>query len=168
MDNFEQEHKERKWDKKRSERRPSRGDEKRIDEKVRQVIETAMTQLQDGLEPFEIHDLNGFQRMQVHRFFEKKQEYALKTYRNGEDFVLKIYPVGALKRLSEQRAQEVLMKGEPESLPPMGSYERFIVHTYLKDRGGIRTESHGEDAERHIEILPVFGRSLKKIKRKLT
>ena len=105
----------------------------------------------------------------IHRHFEKTQEYKSKTYReNDNDYIMKIFPVGQLRRFAEQKAQEVLMKGESEVLPPMGAFERFVIHEYLKDRSGIRTESFGEGAERHIEITPVFGRALKKAKRRLT
>ncbi len=140
----------------------------RMDEKVKNAIDAAMDHLLNSLTPYEIHDLNGFQRKQVHRFFERKQEYDVKTYRNEETFVMKVFPVGRLRRLAEQRAQEVLMNAETIALPPMGSYERFVIHSYLKDRGGVHTESSGEGADRHIEISPVFGRTLKKAKRRLT
>ena len=43
-----------------------------------------------------------------------------------------------------------------------------LVHDYLKDRDGIKTESYGEGKDRHIEIQPLFGRSPKKSKRRLT
>jgi spoIIIJ-associated protein len=81
---------------------------------------------------------------------------------------MKVYPVGKLRRFAEQKAQEVLMKGESEILPPMGSFERFVIHDYLKNRDGVRTESFGEGKDRHVEIFPLFGRNPKKVKRKLT
>lgn len=168
MEKEKREFTDRHDDGRRSDRRRPQERGPRMDDKVRQAIDAAMEHLQDSLTPYEIHDLNGFQRKQIHRFFERKQEYAVKTYRNEEIFVMKVFPVGRLRRLAEQRAQEVLMKAETIALPPMGSYERFVVHSYLKDRGGVNTESSGDGADRHIEISPVFGRTLKKAKRRLT
>ena len=139
-----------------------------MDPEVKQAVEDAVAALQDNLQPSVIAGFNAYQRRQVFRYFEKIPEFGVKSYRHDEDFIMKIFPVGGLKRLAEQRAQEVLMQGEPEKLPPMGSYERFVIHTYLKDRGGIRTESEGEGPDRHIVIYPIFGRNLKKAKRRLT
>jgi predicted RNA-binding protein Jag len=51
----------------------------------------------------------------------------------------------------------------------MGSYERFVIHDYLKDRDGVYTESEGEEGKnRHVVIHPHFGRMLKKAKRRLS
>jgi hypothetical protein len=144
------------------------GSRPQMDPQVKQAIDQTIETLRDTLNPYVINGFNAFQRKQVYRYFERMPEYGVKSYRHEENFVMKIYPVGGLKRLAEQRAQEVLMHGEPEILPPMGSYERFVIHTYLKDRGGVRTESEGEGNERHIVICPIFGRTLKKAKRRLT
>jgi len=138
------------------------------DEKVIQLVNHAEEYLVSSFKPFEISDLNGFQRKQIYHHFEKKQEYKVKSYRKDKGVVLKIFPIGNIKRLAEQKAQEVLIKGEPEVLSPMGSFERFIIHNYLKDREGIKTESYDEGLKRHVEIHPVFGRNPKKTKRKLT
>lgn len=161
-------------DNEKRERRPDRRESDRhhrrqeMDPKVKQALNEALESLQGGLEPHEIHGLNAFQRKQVHRHFERLLEYGVKTYRLDEEaYVMKIFPVGSLKRLAEQKAQEVLMQGESGDLPAMGAYERYVIHDYLKDRAGIQTLSEGEEDERHIRILPVFGRSLKKTKRRL-
>lgn len=147
------------------ERRPRR--RAQVDKKVQESIAHAEEVLQDSMQPVMIRGLTPFQRKQVHRHFEKTQEFKVKTYKEDTGFVMRIYPVGKLRRLAEQKAQEVLMKGEPEVLSPMGSFERFVVHDYLKDRDGVKTESFGEGEERHVEIHPLYGRSLKKAKRKL-
>lgn len=140
-----------------------------MDEKVEKSIAHTQEVLRDSLEPVTIQGLNGYQRKQVHQYFEKTQEYRVKTYREKDDVVMKVYPVGKLRRVAEQKTQEVLMKGKAEVLPPMGSFERFVIHDYLKDREGIKTESYGEEGkDRHVEIHPLFGRSLKKAKRRLT
>ncbi len=138
-----------------------------VDEDLKKIIDQAQLHLQESLEPFIIQNLNPFQRKQVYYHFEKTKEYKIKTYREEDHITLKVYPVGKLKRLAEQKTQEVLMKKTSEALPPMGSYERFIIHDYLKDRDGIKTESKGEKGkDRHIIIIPVFGRTPKKAKNK--
>lgn len=38
------------------------------------------------------------------------------------------------------------------SLPPMGSYERLIVHNFCQAYPDIKTESHGEGEERRVVI----------------
>jgi len=141
----------------------------RMDKRVQESIAQVEERLRDSLGGETIRGLDGDQRKQVHKHFEKTEEYRVKSYQEKEDIILKIYPVGNLRRLAEQKAQEVLMKGKPEVFPPMGSFERFVIHDYLKGREGVKTESFGEAGkDRHVEISPLFGRSLKKAKRKLT
>ena len=140
----------------------------RFDAKAQETIQQIERSLQDSIESVTVQDLNSFQRKLIHEHFEKSQEYKIKTYRENDNVTMRVYPVGKLRRLAELKAQEVLIKGETEVLPPMGSFERFIIHDYLKDRDGLRTESFGEGRERHIEINPLFGRSPKKIKKRLT
>lgn len=148
--------------------RKYRSKEPQVDEKTRQAITEAESALLGKMTSYTLSGLNAFQRKMVHKHFEKTQEYKSKTYREDDDYILKVFPVGQLRRFAEQKAQEVLMQGESEALPPMGSFERFVIHEYLKDRSGIQTESFGEGSDRHIEISPIFGRTLKKAKRRLT
>ncbi|MBN2105350.1 hypothetical protein JW835_15030 [bacterium] len=152
----------------KNKKRPFRAYHPKLDEKVKSVISETESAIAGNIESYEIKGLNAFQRKQVHQYFEKTQEYKAKTYRKDEDYILKVFPIGQLRRFAEQKAQEVLMKGEPEALPPMGAFERFVIHDYLKERGGIHTESFGEGTERHIEISPIFGRTPKKAKRRLS
>ncbi len=142
----------------------------RVDRKVKESIAQAEEKLRDAIHFVTIRELNAYQRKEIHKHFEKTQEYKVKGYREEDDnVVLLVYPVGNLRRLAEQKTQEVLMKGKYEILPPMGSFERFVIHDYLKDREGVKTESFGEKGkDRHVEISPLFGRSPKKTKRKLT
>ena len=142
----------------------------RMDEQVQRLIAHVEEQLHNSLGAIALRGLNNYQRKQVHEYFEKTQEYKVKSYREGEeDVILKVYPVGNLRRFAEQKTQEVLMNGRPEVLPPMGSFERFVIHDYLKERDGVKTESFGEESkDRHVEISPLFGRSPKKTRRKLT
>jgi predicted RNA-binding protein Jag len=140
-----------------------------IDERVREVIADAVQHFQGAAQPFSVMGLSPFQRKQIHQHFERTQEYKVRTLRDEDNEVfLKVYPVGELSRMAETKVQEVLMSGESISLPPMDSFERFIIHEYMKNRGGVRTESDGEGEERHVVIFPVFGRTPKKAKRRLT
>jgi predicted RNA-binding protein Jag len=141
----------------------------RLDEKVAGIIKDAEEHFKCSILPYTIEELNPFQRKQMHRYFERAQEYKVRTLRDQNDQVLlKIYHAGELQRMAEIKVQEVLMSGEPCALPTMDSYERFIIHDYMKERGGIKTESIGGDNERHVVIYPVFGRTPKKAKRRLT
>lgn len=142
--------------------------QKKVDPKVQESIQGAEAQLIDSLSPITLEGLDRFQRKQIYQHFDRSREYRVKTYTEGVESIIRIYPVGNLKRLAEQKIQEVLMKGQPESLPVMGSFERFIIHDYLKDREGVKTESVGEKGkDRHIQIHPVFGRTPKKVKKKI-
>jgi predicted RNA-binding protein Jag len=141
---------------------------KKVDPKVQESIKCAEEKLVDSLTPITLEELNKDQRRELYRYFDRSNEFRVKTYTEGEKSVLRIYPVGNLKRLAEQKIQEVLMHGKPESLPVMGSFERFVIHDYLKEREGVRTASVGEKGkDRHIEIHPVFGRTPKKVKKKI-
>ena len=132
-----------------------------------EIIGDTEERLSSSLEPVRLEGLNGFQRKKVHQHFEKTQEYRVKTYREESDIILKVYPVGNLKRLAEQKTQEVLMKGQFEEMPPMGSFERFIIHDYLKEREGIKTESTGQKGkDRRIIIQPLFGRNPRRVNKR--
>lgn len=122
-----------------------------------------------AMEPTVVRGLNAFQQKQFCRHFGRTDEYKIKAFTESDNAVaLKVYPVGNLQRLAKTMAQEVLLTGEPKRLPAMGSFERFVVHETIKKRGGLRTESHGEENDRHVEIHPVYGRTPRKTKRKLT
>ncbi len=149
-------------------RRSNRQFSNRLDPQVASSIKKAEEVLKDEGQSCKIFGLNAFQRKQLYSHFEKTQEFKAKSYKENDGVVVKVYPVGKIKRLAEQKAQEVLMQGLAINLPAMSSFERFVVHDYLKEREGIQTQSFGEGKERYIQISPQFGRSLKKVKRKLT
>lgn len=136
--------------------------------KIDRIIIEAQRQLRDNIEPYNIRDLNAFERKRIHSFFDNKPDFKTKTYRDDEEYIFRIYPIGNLKRYVEKRAQEALETGTSVELPPMSSYERFIIHDHLKNWEGIETTSVGENGERHIELKPKrFGRTLKKIIKKM-
>lgn len=59
-----------------------------------------------------------------------------------------------LERMAFSIAQKVKFSGEEQSLPPMGSAERRIIHLALANQPGIKTESFGEGSERHVVVKP--------------
>ena len=59
-----------------------------------------------------------------------------------------------LERLAINTAKEVLKTKIPVALDNMTSYERMIIHNKLTDFKGIKTESEGEEPNRHIVIKP--------------
>jgi hypothetical protein len=137
------------------------------DQNIQIILKDIEDTMKDSIKPKTLEHLNGYQRREILGHFEKSQELQIKSYNERGEILLRIYPIGKLKRLAEQKTQEVLMKGKAEILPPMGSFERFIIHDYLKEREGIRTESFGESGkDRHVEISSLFGRNLKKVKKR--
>lgn len=59
-----------------------------------------------------------------------------------------------LERMAATGAEKVRKTGEAESLEPMTSYERRLVHNALASEPGVSTTSEGEDPERFVVILP--------------
>ncbi len=59
-----------------------------------------------------------------------------------------------LERLAITTAKEVLKTKIPVALDNMSSYERMIIHNKLTDFKGVKTESEGEEPNRHIVIKP--------------
>jgi hypothetical protein len=51
-----------------------------VDEKVQKSIKKVEELMRDNMEPVLLNGLNGFQRKQIHRYFEKTQEYKVKSY----------------------------------------------------------------------------------------
>src|SRR5919197_2870993 len=59
-----------------------------------------------------------------------------------------------VKEMALRLADRVRRTGERVVMDPMQSYERRIVHITLEKEPGIRTESHGEEPNRRVAILP--------------
>lgn len=152
--------------------RRSNGRHRRRDErnpKIEGLVRKIRRELADSIEPIIIPELNAYERKLIHRQFDNNSEIVTKTYRLGEeDYELRVYPVGNLKRYAQKKAEEAIEKREKVALPHMSNYERFIIHDYLKTLDTVKTTSVGEGDDRHIEIEPeVFGRSLKRFIRKI-
>ena len=140
----------------------------RPDSKVDNLIKKIKTQLTDSLDPVSLDNLNSFERKIIHRHFDHNPNYATRTYRHGEDYELRVYPVGNLRKFAHEKADEAITKGEKVILPHMNDYERFVIHDALKDNEAIKSSSFGEGDERHIELEPeMFGRGLKRIMKKI-
>jgi len=63
----------------------------------------------------------------------------------------------SLERLAEASARKVVERGAPLRLEPMLSWERWVIHTTLKDRTDVETQSIGESPERKVVIMPKLG-----------
>lgn len=137
--------------------------------RIIQILEKVQQQAEESYEPIRLENLNAFERKKVHQFFEDDPDFETRTYRSDDQrFVLWVYPVGRLKAFAEEKAREAKETGKSVELPPMSSYERFLVHSALKDDGDIETLSEGEGDQRHVVIHPMhFGRRLKKIAKKI-
>jgi spoIIIJ-associated protein len=59
-----------------------------------------------------------------------------------------------LRSLAADAAEESLRSGEAVELDPMPASERRIVHEYLRERGGVRTHSEGDEPERYLVVEP--------------
>lgn len=136
--------------------------------KIDKILIDIQRHLRDSLEPFTVEGLNSFERKRIHGFFDNKDDFETRTYRHEGQYILKVIPVGNLKRVARESAEKVLETGASTLLPYVGNYERYVIHNYLKDFEGIETKSVGEGLERRLEIKPIrFGRSLKKIIKKI-
>lgn len=136
---------------------------------IRKLIADVEEKLKDSFKPESLEGLNSFERKLVHRHFDHNKDFETRTYRNEGKFTLCVYPVGNIKKFAKEKAENLLEAGaETDDLPPMGSYERYIVHAALQDMDGVETSSQGEGPERHVQIVSKkFGRGLKRIVRKI-
>ena len=64
--------------------------------------------------------------------------------------------IKSLERLAEATARQVLKFGRPMRLDPMASWERWVIHTTLKDRKDVTTESIGEPPMRKVVVSPKY------------
>jgi len=136
--------------------------------KIDRILIDIQKQLRESYYPVSLEDLTAYERKRIHSFFDNKPEFQTKTYRNENNFVLKVFPIGNLKKMAEEKAQYALKSGESIVLANLGNYERFIIHDHLKMFEGIETSSSGEDNNRRLEIKQKkFGRTLKKIIKKI-
>lgn len=62
----------------------------------------------------------------------------------------------SLERLAEATARQAAKYGRPVRLEPMASWERWVIHTTLKNRDDVTTESVGEPPLRKVVIMPKY------------
>lgn len=62
--------------------------------------------------------------------------------------------IQSLESLAEATARKVLERGAPLRLEPMASWERWVIHTTLKDRDDVETQSVGESPDRKVVVMP--------------
>ena len=136
--------------------------------RIEKLLAEAEQALANSIHAVHLPELSPPERKYVHEFFENKLDYETKTYRDGDNHVLWVFPVGNLKKYAEEKANEALASGAVVALPPMSNYERFVIHDSLKDWESIETSSEGEGESRHVLIAPAkFGRTLKRIAKKI-
>ena len=135
---------------------------------IRGMISGLEEKLRESIKPESLSRLNSFERKLIHRHFDHSAMYETRTYRNGDNFTLYIYPIGNIEKFAREKAQEAVDSGDSVDFPPMGSYERYIVNNTLKDFSGVETASQGEGSERYVQVTSKrFGRGLKRIARKI-
>ena len=59
-----------------------------------------------------------------------------------------------LIKMAERMADQVASNGKKQTLEPMPSAERRIIHIALRDHPAIYTESTGDDPYRKVVIIP--------------
>lgn len=64
----------------------------------------------------------------------------------------------SLREDADEAADEALRSGRPVELDAMPPSERRIVHEYLRERGGVKTHSEGDEPERYLVVSPVGDR----------
>ena len=62
----------------------------------------------------------------------------------------------SLERLAEATARQAVKYGRPIRLDPMASWERWVIHTTLKNHGDVTTESVGEAPMRKVVVMPKY------------
>ena len=60
----------------------------------------------------------------------------------------------ALTKMAQSIAQRAKFSSTPQSLPPMSSAERRIIHLALANDAEVETVSEGEGRDRHVVIKP--------------
>jgi spoIIIJ-associated protein len=58
----------------------------------------------------------------------------------------------ALERQADQAAVDAEKFARPVALEAMTASERKHVHEYLRERGGVETQSEGDEPERHLVV----------------
>ena len=62
----------------------------------------------------------------------------------------------SLERLAEATARQAVKFGRPIRLDPMASWERWVIHSTLKNHNDVTTESIGEPPMRKVVVMPKY------------
>jgi spoIIIJ-associated protein len=60
----------------------------------------------------------------------------------------------SLRAEADDAADDAVRLGEAVELDPLPSFERRIVHEYLRERGDVETHSEGDEPDRYLVISP--------------
>lgn len=63
----------------------------------------------------------------------------------------------ALERFTQKLADQARTSGTAQVLEPMSAADRKVVHDTVNEIDGVHTTSEGEDARRHVVIVPDEG-----------
>ncbi|HWX74163.1 MAG TPA: R3H domain-containing nucleic acid-binding protein [Solirubrobacteraceae bacterium] len=59
-----------------------------------------------------------------------------------------------LREDADDAAEEALRTGRAVDFDPLPSWERRLVHEYLRDRAEVETHSEGEEPDRYVVVAP--------------
>lgn len=62
-----------------------------------------------------------------------------------------------LKSLAVRTSDKARFLGLPQTLPPMGAFERRLIHLFVSEIQGVKSESIGEGRGRQVVISPRSG-----------
>ena len=54
-----------------------------------------------------------------------------------------------------RNVEEAVRTGRAVEFDPLPSWERRVVHEYLRDRAEVQTHSEGDEPERYVVVSPV-------------
>ncbi len=108
--------------------------------------------------------LNGFLIGQQGTTLKALQSVITMALRNKEAEIMRVsvdianYKRHRAEQLEEQAhewCKQVLESGEPLSLRPMNAADRRVVHRVVTEYGLLKSESEGENRDRHIVIAKI-------------
>jgi spoIIIJ-associated protein len=68
-----------------------------------------------------------------------------------------VFPDGPGELRVDDAAEEALRTGRAVEFDPLPSWERRVVHEYLRDRAEVQTHSEGDEPERYVVVSPAEG-----------
>jgi len=93
--------------------------------------------------------LNAFQLI-INTVINNKREKKLNILLDSENYRTKREQ--ALKRMTDKYIQKLKYSKKDVTLPPMNNTERKIIHNYLTNKSGVKSESVGVEPTRRIKL----------------